>query len=62
MGLRNVEDTEQRFLKYKNELNKRTKEELSAEIDRIRTYEIANIRMEEQEKNRIKMKEYQEEL
>lgn len=46
--MKSVEESEQRFLKYKNELNKRYKEELDGETNRIRNYEIANIRMEEQ--------------
>lgn len=38
MGLKNVEDSETRFLKYKNEVNKRCKEELESEIARIRNF------------------------
>jgi hypothetical protein len=38
MGLKNVEDSEARFLKYKNELNKRYKEELDNEINRVRNF------------------------
>lgn len=38
MGLKNVEESEARFLKFKNELNKRYKEELDAEVNRIRNY------------------------
>lgn len=60
MGMKNVEDSEARFLKYKNDLNKRYKDDLDAELVRIRNFEIANIRMEEQEKSKIKMREYQE--
>jgi hypothetical protein len=49
-----------RFQKYKTELNKRYKEELDNELTRIRNFEIANIRMEEQEKNKLKMRELEE--
>ena len=38
MGVKNVEDSEARFLKYKNELNKRYKADLEAEIDRVRNF------------------------
>ncbi len=37
-GLKSVEDSEVRFLKYKNEINKRYKEQLEAEINRIRNF------------------------
>ena len=57
MGLRSVEESEARFLKFKAELNKRYKEELDQEVTRIRNFEIANIRMEEQEKGKLKMKD-----
>ena len=33
-----VEDSEARFLKYKNEVNKRQKQQLEAEITRIRDF------------------------
>lgn len=49
-------------MKYKNELNKRYKEDLAAEIKRVRDFEIANIRMEEQEKGKLKMRDLEEEL
>jgi hypothetical protein len=61
-GLKSVEDSELRFVKYKNELNKRYKEDLAAEIKRVRDFEIANIRMEEQEKGKLKMRDLEEEL
>jgi oral-facial-digital syndrome 1 protein len=51
-----------RFLKYKNEVNKRFKVELEAELNRIRSFEIANIRMEEQEKSNLKLRDLEEEL
>lgn len=57
-GLKSVEDSEVRFLKYKNELNKRYKEQLEAEINRIRNFQIANIRVDEQEKAKLKMRDF----
>lgn len=57
-GLKSVEDSEVRFLKYKNEINKRYKEQLEAEINRIRNFQLANIRMDQQEKAKLKMKEF----
>ena len=62
MGGRSAEDSEARFLKYKNELNKRCKAEVEAEVSRVRSFEIANIRMEEQERSRLKMRDIEEEL
>ena len=59
-GLKSVEDSEQRFLKYKNELNKRYKDELDQEIKRMRDFELAKVRMDEQEKCRLRMREYEE--
>ena len=61
-GMKSVEDSELRFAKYKSELSKRYKQELEDELSRVRNFEIANIRMEEQEKNKLKMKDYEEEL
>lgn len=61
-GLKSVEDTETRFLKYKAELNKRYREELDQEITRIRNFELANIKMEEQERSKLRMRELEEEL
>lgn len=61
-GLKGVEDSQARFLKYKTELNKRMREELDQEITRIRNFQLANIRMEEQEKGKLRMKELEEEL
>lgn len=56
-GLKGVEDSEARFLKYKTELNRRCREELEQEITRIRNFELANIRMEEQERSKLRMRE-----
>jgi hypothetical protein len=61
-GLRTVEDSEARFLKYKAELNKRFREELDQEVTRIRNFELANIRMDEQERSKLRMRELEEEL
>ena len=44
-GLKSVEDSELRFIKYKAELNKRCKKELEEELERVRSFEIANIKM-----------------
>lgn len=61
-GLKSVEDSEARFIKYKNELEKRCREELEQEVSRIRNFEIANIRIEEQERSKLKLRELEEEL
>ena len=55
-GLKSVEDSQLRFAKYKSDLNKRYKDELQEELNRIRNFQIANIRIEEQEKGKLKMR------
>lgn len=59
-GLKSVEDSEVRFIKYKSELEKRCREELEQEVSRIRNFEIANIRMEEQQRSKLKLRELEE--
>jgi hypothetical protein len=43
-------------------MNQRYKQELDAEIKRIRDFEIAKVRLDEQEKSKLRMRDYEEEL
>lgn len=53
---------EEKFTKFKKEYDQRMKAELSSEVTRIREFELANIRLDEAEKYRLKMEQYREEL
>jgi len=53
---------EEKFTKFKKEYDQRMKAELASEITRIREFELANIRLDEAEKYRLKMEQYREEL
>ncbi|EGR28012.1 hypothetical protein IMG5_184820 [Ichthyophthirius multifiliis] len=55
-------DMEERLQKYKRDFEIRMKAEMNTEIVRIREFEISQIRMEEQEKNRKVMQDYREDL
>jgi len=53
---------EEKFTKFKKEYDQRMKAELNSEITRIREFELANIRLDEAEKYRLKMEQYRDEL
>jgi len=53
---------DEKITKFKREYDQRMKAELNAEIARIREFELANIRLDEAEKYRIKSEQYREEL
>ena len=53
---------EEKLLKFKKEYDLRMKAEMNAEITRIREFEISNIKIEEQEKNRLNMEAYRDDM
>ncbi|KAL4502122.1 hypothetical protein ABPG72_000357 [Tetrahymena utriculariae] len=55
-------EIEERLQRFKREFENRLKAEMNAEVVRIREFEMAAVRMEEQEKYRKLMSEYREEL
>ncbi len=53
---------EERMLKYKREVDERARAEIAAEIANIREIEVAAVRLEEQNKNRLKNNEWRAQL
>lgn len=53
---------EERMVKYKREVDERARAEIAAETANIREIEVAAVRLEEQNKNRIKNNEFRASL
>jgi hypothetical protein len=53
---------EERMLKYKRDCDQRMREELLAEVSRVREVEMSHVRLEEAAKYRAKLQEFRNEL
>ncbi len=60
--LQPFKELEERMVKYKREVDAKMREDLAAEIARIREIEMSSVRLEEASKYRVKMQEYRNEL